>query len=226
MSEYDLSELLKGAGMIGFSEELQEKINALVEQDARFKPAYVNITAPHAVYMEFGTGPCQTQFGASSTSSGGEGKKDSELVNRIFWWAKTIHLIPKDRPKNAGAKISDKEYRNLAFAIAHKIAKEGLAPTPFIRPVLYDANLLEEARKMIGEGKSIEDVAELYANKMIELAHVRFYASKFEKPSEYGDELHLQESISVSDSPLNNANTNYDFSYETYNPAIGVKKHD
>ena len=224
MSEYDLSELLKGAGMIGFSEELQEKINALVEQDARFKPAYVNITAPHAVYMEFGTGPCQTQFGASSTSSGGAGDEESELVDRIFGWAKAIHLIPNNRPKDAGAKISDKEYRNLAYAIAHKIAKEGLAPTPFIRPVLYDEKLLEEAREMIGEGKSIKDVAELYANKMIELACTRFYASKFEKPSEYKDELHIYKSISVSDKPLDNAKTDHDFSYNSYAPQVGVKK--
>lgn len=225
MSEYDLSELLKGIGVEELTEELQEKIDELVKSKDRYKPKYINISAPHAKYMEFGTKPITQSNDSGETSSNNE--KDPEIVVRIAAWAKAIHLIPKNRPKNAGAKVSDDEYRHLAYAIAHKIAKEGLEPRPFIRPVIYDTNLLEEARKMIGEGKSMEDVAELYAYKMIELAHDKFHASKFEKPSGYEDELHIQESITVSDKPLDDACTDYDFSYEYYaTQSTGVKKHD
>lgn len=224
MSEYDLSELLKGIGVEELTEELQEKIDELVKSKDRFKPKYINISAPHAKYMEFGTNPSKQSNDSGKTSSGN--KKESELVNRIYLWAKTIGIIPRKRPnKRSSEPVSDEEYMSLAHAISNKIMKYGLAPKPFIRPVLYDMDILEEAKTLISEGKSMEDVANLYAERMIELAKSNFEASKFEKP--YADELHIHKSITVSDKPLDDACTDYNFSYEQYvAQGTDVKKHD
>ncbi len=77
----------------------------------KFLEKEVVYPAPHAVFVEFGTQPHFV------------GRKGIAALTR--WASRKLGL-------------GEKEARSAAFAIAHKISREGMSPKPFLRPAISE----------------------------------------------------------------------------------------
>lgn len=104
-------------------------------------------TAPESAYQEFGTGGKvdvpEEMSGVASQFQGKSGGDMQAFIDSLIGWIKrhgltNIYSITTRNVKTHAGRIShkgtDEENTQLAWAIAKKILRDGLAPQPFLYP--------------------------------------------------------------------------------------------
>ncbi len=139
--------------------QLEEALKDMMKNADWCKPAKVTISAPHAVYLEFGTGPAQ---GGNSTPRSVHNfvKKDgstfaketTDVFYEIYQWAQ--------------AKCLNGDPYGFAKKVYKNIMEKGLAPHPFIRPAIHSVE--DEFLDILAREGSVLGVAEELARRIEE----------------------------------------------------------
>lgn len=153
--------------------------------DNTFKPYKVVIDAPHATYVEFGTGPAQKKDGVPHIPRDITYKGVTKTYERteVFWkmydWV-TAKLGPMLKDPLA---YTSKLYVDTM--------ENGMPPRPYVRPVLHE--LEREFNKVLAEKGSVEGVAEELAERIRDnLDSPRFVNSAETYEGSLRDSIHVE----------------------------------
>lgn len=138
-------------------EGLEEAIIQMLESDT-LKPFKVVIDAPHATYVEFGTGPAEKKNGTPHVTRVIQVRGVNRRVERteVFW---RLYDWVEDK---LGSRLKD-PYA-YACSLYTDTMENGMPPRPYVRPVLHE--LEQEFSKVLAETGSIEGVAEELAERI------------------------------------------------------------
>lgn len=168
----------------------------------RLAPKVIRISAPHAEYVEFGTSRGTNPSRATKSVAVAHKDRKGNVTNmmmemtpfqeKLYDWARTLIRSGKMDADVA----TDMEAWGFARYLSVKIFQNGVAPQPFIRQVLYNDNVFGEAMAKFKDGGSLQDVANLYAEKIRDNALILNIGQKI---GSIADEIHISDSISVKD---------------------------
>lgn len=170
---------------VDISEEGVEEAIVQMMRDNTLKPYKVVIDAPHATYVEFGTGPAQKKSGVPHIPRDITHKGVTKTYERteVFWkmydWV-TAKLGPMLKDPMA--------YTSKLYA---DTMENGMPPRPYARPVLHE--LEREFNKVLAEKGSIEGVAEELAERIRDnLDSPRFVNSAETYEGSLRDSIHVE----------------------------------
>jgi hypothetical protein len=148
-----------GFDIAGFSVEYNEGFLESFEGElpTEYKPVIFHIDSDHAQYIEFGSQGRKDITFEKHSKNGTKSSKKSNVYEKIRAW-----VVAR------GAKGTDKELDQLAFAIFRKIATEGIPPQPFIRPAIHDIEREVDAGEFADENSTMETLATAFMERMIQ----------------------------------------------------------
>lgn len=182
--------------------QLEEALKDMVKTADWCKPAKVTISAPHAVYLEFGTGPAQKGHSTPKsmhyfTKKDGTifAKETTDVFYEIYQWAQV--------------KCLNGDPYGFAKKVYENIMKKGLAPHPFLRPAIHSVE--DEFPDILVREKSLLGVAEELARRIEENIYIKdlMYSGELvnsietsyleEGEETEGDGFHIEDSVWASD---------------------------
>lgn len=199
MIEIDASSAITPEMKKAFEDEILKQ----TDLGERLAPKVIRITAPHAEYVEFGTSKgtnsSRTMKKVAVTRKDKRGNESityqdmTPFQEKLYDWART--LIRSGKMENTNV-ATDYEAWRFAEYLSIRIFRNGVAPQPFVRQVLYNENVFGEAMAKFKDGGSLQDVANLYAEKIRDNALILNIGQKI---GSIEDEIHISDSISVED---------------------------
>lgn len=122
---------MKAGKIVGLEEDLK-KMGLL-------QPYTVEVSAPHASYIEFGTDPHTVS---------------KEGIKELTDWAR----LKLD--------LSEEEAKSAAYAIANKIRVKGTDPQPFVRPAIQRVETMIDSGEFNKDQNPLESIAKALADEM------------------------------------------------------------
>lgn len=132
--------------------------------NSRFLEKHISVNAPHASFQEFGTGKYANQYIATlpqdwqTFASSFRGQKGGTFAQMILALTEWVHrkniagTYSVKTQRRTGNKSRQKQQdKQIAYAIALKILKNGIRPQPFLYPAFRDAQpqILENVNKVL-----------------------------------------------------------------------------
>lgn len=132
------------SNLTDFYNSLSETIKQLVEYNPQYESEVIIADAPYAAYVEYGTGPVKNGYRKMSDPD--------SMYSQIRDWAE----------KKLGLK--GKALDRAAYSIYIDIAKNGLAPHPFLRSAIYTV-FDEFKRGGLGHFTSMDELADAIVDR-------------------------------------------------------------
>ena len=130
---------------------LEKTFDEILEDIEQLQPVDVIASSPHAMYLEYGSGPVK---GDANTEGRSDGLSTKEAIRK---WAEV--RFPT---------MSKSERERFAYNTYIKIMKKGTTPHPFMRPAVEDVLSSTDLESWVDDGKTTEELGERIATRMKE----------------------------------------------------------